>query len=75
MSEKPEETDLPSKLLATRDRVKDVILPQYKAIGPSGAFAVECVIKPAIAMADKALKEHDAALMIKALHELESIKE
>lgn len=68
-------SDLPTRLLKTRDRVRDVILPQYENIGPPAFFAIRHVIKPALEKADRALTSHDAALMISALKDLEGIKE
>jgi hypothetical protein len=66
--------DLPSRLLAKRDQVRDEVLPAYEAIGPAGGFAVSLVIKPALKRAEEALKNHDAAEMIGALRDLEGIK-
>lgn len=66
--------DLPSRLLAKRDQVRDEVLPSYESIGPSGGFAANFVIKPALKRADEALKNHDATEMIGALRDLEGIK-
>jgi len=71
---RPDMESLPDKLLRLRDYTRDEVLKQYESIGPSGTFAIECVIKPAIARADEALKTHDAVAMIKAVKELEEIK-
>ncbi len=67
-------SDLPTELLAERDRVRDVIVPEYESIGDAGKPALAFVIRPAIARADYALKKHDAAEMVVALKELRGIE-
>ncbi len=66
--------DLPTELLAERDRVRDAIVPQYESIGDAGKPALLLVIRPALDKADAALKEHDAAAMVVALAELRGIE-
>jgi hypothetical protein len=65
--------DLPTALLRERDRVKRA-LRGYEAIGPAGTFALSW-IRPALARAERALLEHDAADMVEALVELRGVSE
>ncbi len=65
---------LPERLLKERDRVR-AVRKSYVSIGPSGAFAINFVIDPALKLADEALTEHDVVKMVNALKELETIKE
>jgi hypothetical protein len=65
--------DLPTALLRERDRVRDVVLPAYEEIGDAGFLAITLTLKPALALAEKALKEHDAIAMVQALTALRDI--
>ncbi len=71
MSEQQE--DLPTALLHERDRVRDEIVPLYESI-PTGVFALAVTIRPALALADEALKEHDVVKMVQALAALREIE-
>lgn len=75
MSEKENAEDLATVLLRERDRVRDEVVPMYESIGINGRPALTLVIRPAILLADEALKEHDVNKMIHALKNLRSIKE
>jgi hypothetical protein len=66
-------SDLPTELLKERDRVRDQIVPAYEEIGIAGVPALTMFIRPALELAEKALKEHDAVMMVRALGELRSI--
>lgn len=65
--------DLPTALLRLRDKIRDEVIPSYEELGINGRFALSW-IRPTVAAADKALKEHDAAAMVLALSDLRSIK-
>jgi hypothetical protein len=54
-------------------RVRDVLIPQYQSIGPSGAFAI--FMMPAdLDLAAKALAEGDVVEMIRVYESLKAYK-
>ncbi len=67
--------DLPTALLHERDRVRDVVKPNYVSLGYAGSFALKITINPALEVADAALTEADAAGMVIALRLLRDIKD
>ena len=50
-------------------RVRDVVMPAYQAIGPSGAFAL-AFMRRDLDLAAKALAEGDVAAMLRAYESL-----
>lgn len=50
-------------------RVRDVLIPQYLAIGPAGAFAL-ALMRRDLDLAVKALAEQDAVACIRAYNAL-----
>jgi hypothetical protein len=73
-NELQEQPDLPTALLSERDRVRDIIVPQYESIGAAGRPALVLVINPALERAELALTEHDAVAMVRATEELRGIQ-
>jgi hypothetical protein len=65
---------LPEKLLAERDRVLNVVIPQYEFIGTAGVPALTLVIRPALKLAEDALLSGDAVDQLRALKELAATK-
>lgn len=64
---------LPEELLRERNRIRDVVIPAYESIGPSGAPALTLFIRPALERADAAITGADAVAMVRALNELREI--
>jgi hypothetical protein len=54
-------------------RVRDVLIPQYQSIGPSGGFAIS-LMRNSLDRATKALTEGDLPAMIRAYEELKEYK-
>lgn len=72
MSEHPAET-LGSALPREMARVRDVVMPQYLAIGPAGAFA-RAMMRADLDKATKALAEGDLVTMIRVYENLKAYK-
>jgi len=58
-------TALPAKMKS----IREVYIPAYQSIGPSGAFAI-AMMNRALTKAEKAMAEGDAVAMIDAYREL-----
>lgn len=63
-------TDLPKEM----SRVRDVLMPQYLAIGPAGGFAL-AMMKAELDRATKALAEGDVVTMMRSYEALKGFKE
>lgn len=55
------------------NRIRDVVIPQYRFIGPTSVFAIT-MMHAALDRAAKALAENDATECIRAYEELRSFK-
>lgn len=63
-------TELPKEMA----RVRDVLMPQYIAIGPTGSFAL-ALMRAELDRATKALAEGDLITMIQSYETLKGFKE
>lgn len=54
-------------------RIRDVVMPAYQAIGPTGVFALTMMRRDLDAAA-KAMAERDVVAMIRCLQDLRSYK-
>ena len=54
-------------------RIRDIVMPAYQAIGPTGVFALTMMRRDLDAAA-KAMAEGDVVAMIRCLQELRSYK-
>lgn len=63
-------TELPKEMA----RVRDVLMPQYLAIGPAGGFAL-ALMRAELDRATKALAEGDLVTMIQSYEALKEFKE
>ena len=61
--------ELPRKM----KEIREVYIPAYQSIGPSGAFAIH-FMNEALTKAEGALATQDIALMIEALNDLNDFK-
>lgn len=62
-------TELPKEMA----RVRDVLMPEYIAIGPAGGFAL-AVMRAELDRATKALAEGDVVTMIRSYEALKNFK-
>jgi hypothetical protein len=63
-------TELPKEMT----RIRDVLMPRYQEIGPSGAFAL-AVMRRDLDLAAKAMAEGDLPAMISAYRALKDYKD
>lgn len=55
-------------------RFHEVVIPAYESIGPSGQFALQCVIRPLLVLADVAIATGDVVAMVRVCKEMQDVK-
>ena len=66
--------NLPAAHLKERDRLKDVVIPQYESIGRGGQPALIAFLRPALERADAAITNGDVIDMLRSYAELKEIE-